>query len=317
MARVEVDAVGSRLGRRRFAELPYALYRDEPRWIGPPLARVERKRFKRRPRANPFFEAGDAELFVARLRGRSAGRVSAHVRHDGDEGWFGFFECVDDQETATALLDAAAEWLVDRGCTTMTGPASFVVEEQGGVLVRGRQDDCVTGRPWTPAFFPTLFERAGLRRHVDIEHWHLATPEGMCPGDEQYEGVSEDAHEVATQRRLPLPLHLRQFADPRLLLAIEGVGHVSAIPDLAGPARGLSPAAGSVAVARHRRDRTFPTAVILEVDGPHERLIPPLLRAAGAAGYASVVSPWSPTSRRADLTHRVYRRAIESTRPSL
>ena len=49
------------------------------------------------------------------------GRISAHennqhirVHRDG-AGFFGFFECIDDQAVASGLLDAAATWLAERG----------------------------------------------------------------------------------------------------------------------------------------------------------------------------------------------------------
>src|SRR4051812_41669139 len=98
-------------------------FRTEPRW-SPPVVAYERARLD--PRRNPFFDGGDGEYFVARRAGVVAGRVTAHLVAKGDPtGWFGFFDTVDDADVAAALIATASEWLRSRGCTTMTGPASF------------------------------------------------------------------------------------------------------------------------------------------------------------------------------------------------
>ena len=43
---------------------------------------------------------------------------------------FGFFELEDDREVPTALLDAAADWLRERGCERMVGPMDFTMNDE-------------------------------------------------------------------------------------------------------------------------------------------------------------------------------------------
>ncbi|MEA2427518.1 MAG: hypothetical protein QOF37_1146, partial [Thermoleophilaceae bacterium] len=102
----------------RFIRLPWRIYRTSPQWV-PPLI-FERKQFLS-PKKNPFFEHGEAQLFIA-WRGRTpVGRISAQIDRDFNEhqghawGMFGFFECEDDHEAAGALLAAAEDWLRERG----------------------------------------------------------------------------------------------------------------------------------------------------------------------------------------------------------
>ena len=86
------------------------------------------------PAKNPFFEHADAAYFLAERGGLVEGRVAAianrlHNETHGDRvGFFGFFESVDDQAVAGALLDAAAGWLRARRMrpspTTSTGSTS-------------------------------------------------------------------------------------------------------------------------------------------------------------------------------------------------
>jgi hypothetical protein len=139
---VEIKAVASRRDLTRFIKLPMRLYRNEPHWI-PPLV-AERRAFLDR-RKNPFFGHADVELFLALREGEPVGRISAHVDHHFNEfqknawGQFGFFESEDDPEVAAALLEAARDWLRDRGRDRMVGPMDFTTNDECGLLVEGHE----------------------------------------------------------------------------------------------------------------------------------------------------------------------------------
>ena len=80
-------------------------------------------------------------LFTAWKDGKAVGRISAqidheHLRiHEDNAGFFGFFDTIDDQEVASALLDAAEDWLARRGMSVMRGPFSLSINEETGLLV--------------------------------------------------------------------------------------------------------------------------------------------------------------------------------------
>jgi hypothetical protein len=86
--------------------------------------------------SHPFYREADAELFLARREGEVVGRVAAIVNHGHNAyetrklerpvrtGFFGFYEALDDQAVADALLDAAAAWLREQRCDEMIGPSS-------------------------------------------------------------------------------------------------------------------------------------------------------------------------------------------------
>src|SRR5207237_1294967 len=117
------------------------------------------------PQRNRFFDDGDGEYFLARRGGLVAGRITAHVAAKDDErGWFGFYDVLDDAEVAAALIERAAEWLSEHGCTTMTGPASFTPADDPGLLVAGFDVAGTTGRPWHPPWYARHLEAAGLTR---------------------------------------------------------------------------------------------------------------------------------------------------------
>jgi len=169
---------------RRFIALPYALHRGDPQWV-PPL-RMDVKKMLNREK-NPFFHRAEAEYLIAEgQRGRGAemlGRIVAvHNRahnafHDDRVGFFGFFECVNDQGVADALLAAAAAWLRTRGLDTMRGPASFSTNDECGLLVHGFDTPPTLLNPHNPPYYVDLVERAGFTKVIDMFQYQLTNPQ--------------------------------------------------------------------------------------------------------------------------------------------
>ena len=130
--------------RRRFVDLPYRLYRDDPNWV-PPLRREALGLIT--PAKNGWFSHAEAQLFLAERGGTVVGRVSAHIdtlalTMSADRGFgpgvgqWGLFDA-EDAAVAARLLVAAEGWLRDRGMTRALGPISMSVWEEPGLLVQG------------------------------------------------------------------------------------------------------------------------------------------------------------------------------------
>ena len=107
---------------------------------------------------NPFFEHAEADYFLAERNGETVGRIAAIANrahtdaHHDRVGFFGFFESIEDQQVADALLDAGATWLRARGFDTMRGPASFSTNDESGLLIDGFD---TPGSPTRPMQGPT------------------------------------------------------------------------------------------------------------------------------------------------------------------
>jgi len=162
---VSVIPVHSNRDLRRFIDFPYQLHARDPLWV-PPLRRDVKLLLSRTK--NPFFEHAEAEYFLAERGGQMVGRIAAianrlHNQTHGDKvGFFGFFETVDDQAAADALLDAAAAWLGPRGFDTVRGPASFSTNDESGLLIEGFDTPPVLMMPHNPPYYLALLERAGF-----------------------------------------------------------------------------------------------------------------------------------------------------------
>lgn len=136
-----VRPVRTRRDLRRFIGFPYQHYAGNLFWV-PPL-RVEQTEILN-PKKNPFFEHGRMQLFLAvNADNAVVGRIASiyngeHLRvHQDDAGFFGFFECEENYDTAAALLDAAAAWAKSQGLRTLRGPTNPTLNDSSGLLVDG------------------------------------------------------------------------------------------------------------------------------------------------------------------------------------
>ena len=202
---VEIRQVARPRDRRAFVELPYRLYATDPTWI-PPL-RLERRLYLM-PRLNPFFEHGEAQLFLAERAGRVVGRISAHIDrayneyHGARWGWFGFLEVEDDPEALSGLLDAAEGWLRDRGMERMVGPADFTMNDGCGVLVEGFDRPPLIRQGYNRPYLQGLCEGAGLEKAMDVFFWFLeiGDRDGMLPILPQLAREAREKHGMRLRR---------------------------------------------------------------------------------------------------------------------
>jgi hypothetical protein len=154
-----------------FIDLPWAIYRDYPHWI-PPLKKEMEKLVT--PGKNPFWQHAERELFLARSNGRVIGRIAAirdenHDNFHGEKaGFFGFFECIEDYETAAALFDAARSWCKAKGCSFVRGPANPSSNDEYGFLLEGFDKDPSILMPYNPEYYLRLSERYGFIKAKDL-----------------------------------------------------------------------------------------------------------------------------------------------------
>lgn len=146
---------------------------------------------------NPFFEHGEAEYFLAERDGVVVGRIAAitnrlhNETHDDRVGFFGFFECINDQAVADALFAAAEEWCRAKGHDVLRGPASFSVNDECGLLVDGFDFPPALMMPHNPPYYVDLVERAGFVKAKNLlvyqggrEDVYVPVPERLARGTE-------------------------------------------------------------------------------------------------------------------------------------
>lgn len=153
------------------------IYAGNRYWVRPLDDDIE-ARFD--PARNEQFENGDAIRWILRdSSGKVAGRIAAFYNRDTavlneqPTGGCGFFECVNDQQAANILFDAAKLWLEQRGMEAMDGPVNFGDRDQWwGLLVEGFQLQPLYANPYNPPYYVQLFENYGFQNYFN-QHTYL------------------------------------------------------------------------------------------------------------------------------------------------
>jgi GNAT superfamily N-acetyltransferase len=110
--------------------------------------------------AEAFWRRARRELFLLRDGGRVVGRVAA-IETGVEVGHFGWLSCPDDPDAARALLEAASQWLRERGARVARGPLHLGMGEEQGALLEGFDPPPGALLPDNPAYLPALLTRVG------------------------------------------------------------------------------------------------------------------------------------------------------------
>ncbi|MHB9032614.1 MAG: N-acetyltransferase [Anaerolineae bacterium] len=167
---VVVEPVTTRAQLKSFIMFPFQLYHDDPNWV-PPLIDERFKHFD--PKHNPFYEYATVQLFLARRGGELAGIIAAidNPRHQeiwGENiGFWGEFEVIDDYAIASALFDAARDWLRSRGRAVMRGPMNMNINEEIGLLIEGDGAPVIM-MTYNPSYYQRFIERYGFSKAKDV-----------------------------------------------------------------------------------------------------------------------------------------------------
>ena len=154
------------------------------------------------PLKNPFFEHGEAELFLALRDGQPVGRISAQIDHlDAQHGraglgHFGFLAAIDDFAVVKSLLQTAEAWLAERGVKEITGPFNFSINGELGLLVEGFDERPVIMTPWDPPYLAAHVEKAGYRKAVDMLSYDFAITDRPIAAARRFLSAPEVAGKV-------------------------------------------------------------------------------------------------------------------------
>lgn len=167
----EIAEVISRRDLDDFLHVPWAIYRGNSCWV-PPLVNEVRETLS--IEENPFWKHARMKMFIARDNGKPIGRIAGivddnHIAvHEEQTGFFGFFECIDDQETAHALWDHAKVWLKEQGMGSMRGPVNPSMNDENAFLLEGFDLPPVVMMPYTHEYYLKLAEEYGLKKAKDL-----------------------------------------------------------------------------------------------------------------------------------------------------
>jgi hypothetical protein len=181
-----IRPVITKADRQAFVDLPYRLYASDPQWV-PPFKNEVHELIT--PGKNPWFEHGEAQLFLAERNGKIVGRISGHIdfmalKQPVEQGFgpgtghWGFLEAEDEAATH-ALLAATEDWLRAKGMTRAIGPMSFAMWDETGLLIQGHETPATVMMGYSAAHYQAWVESAGCVGVQDLYTYGLVIDQGF------------------------------------------------------------------------------------------------------------------------------------------
>jgi hypothetical protein len=192
---IKIIPVRSAKEKKLFIDYEWQANKNTENWVSP--LRMERKNLLN-TKKNPFFTHAKIELFLAYKENKIAGRIAAitnenHNKFQKDNnGFWGFFECENDQDVANALFDSAADWLRKENKDGMLGPVNPSTNDECGTLIEGFDTKPYIMMRHNPVFYPELIEKYGNTKAKDLLAWYT-TPENSN------NSISEKMERVASK----------------------------------------------------------------------------------------------------------------------
>jgi len=180
-----VVAISTKEDLKSFIDFPHDLYANDPNYV-PELFIAQRDLLT--PGKHPFHVHSQVQLFLAYDHNKIVGRIAAILNNNHNQfnntkdGFFGFFDCVEDVETSDMLFNHAEEWLKQKGASSIIGPANFSTNETCGLLVDGYDTPPFAMMPYNKAYYQSLLGEKGFAKKVDLIAYRF--------GDEGYNDKS-------------------------------------------------------------------------------------------------------------------------------
>jgi GNAT superfamily N-acetyltransferase len=177
---IEIRQVRTKKELRQFITFAWQVYRNDPElnkyWV-PPVISDYMKTLDQE--VYPLYEHADLAMFTAWKDGRLSGTIAAienrrhNEVHQDRVGFWGFFECFNDQEVADALFNTVAGWLKQKGLEAMRGPVSPSMNDQCGMLAKGFDSSPVFLMLYNPPYYNELALKSGHHVGQELLAWYI------------------------------------------------------------------------------------------------------------------------------------------------
>lgn len=175
---INILPVSGKKDLKKFIDFPHHLYKDDENYV-PELFIAQRDLLT--PGKHPFHEHSTVKMFLALDGNTIKGRIAAIINRKNNEfnnsndGFFGFFDAVDDEEIAGKLFEAAGNWLKSEHITSMIGPVNPSTNDPCGLLIEGFDKPPVVMTPYNKPYYLHLIEAAGFLKKTDLLAYFLET----------------------------------------------------------------------------------------------------------------------------------------------
>ena len=162
---MKVEKVVTNKHKKEFLAFPARLFSGDSNYIRPLDKDIDGV-FD--PKRNKFFRFGECERFLflddqKEVVGKIAVFINKKYKQKQPTGGFGFFDCIDEEETANFIFDFAKNWLQQKGMEAMDGPINFGERDKfWGLLTEGFSEP-LYAMNYNAPYYKKLFENYGFQ----------------------------------------------------------------------------------------------------------------------------------------------------------
>ncbi|SDM13418.1 hypothetical protein [Chryseobacterium taihuense] len=166
---ITVEKVHTESQKKEFLEFPARLYQHDDHYIRPLNQDIE-SIFS--PEKNKFHKNGECERFLFKnAQHETVGKVAVFINKTYQQqqptGGIGFFDCINDQDTANFIFDHCKNWLQQRGMEAMDGPINFGERDKfWGLVIEGFIEP-LYGMNYNFPYYKDLFENYGFKIYFE------------------------------------------------------------------------------------------------------------------------------------------------------
>lgn len=164
-----VEEVQNKNQKKEFLEFPARLYQHDKNYIRPRNIDIEDV-FN--PEKNKFFKSGECSRFLFKNKhNETVGKVAVFINETYQQkqptGGFGFFDCINDQETSNFIFDYCKNWFQQREIEAMDGPINFGERDKfWGLVIEGFVEP-LFGMNYNFPYYKDLFENYGFKIYFE------------------------------------------------------------------------------------------------------------------------------------------------------
>jgi len=165
----KITIVNDKQQLKAFIDFPHELYKADKNYV-PELFIAQRDLLTK----HPFLKHSEIKLFLAYENDILVGRIAGILNNNHNsfnhknEGFFGFFDVIDNLEVAKALFEQAEQWLKTKAVDTIVGPVNPSTNETCGLLVKGFDTPPVAMMTYNFPYYQTIIEQLGYKKQTDL-----------------------------------------------------------------------------------------------------------------------------------------------------
>lgn len=175
---LQLKQVNSKKELYQFIDFPHHLYEGDSNYV-PELFMAQKDLLN--PKKHPFFEHGEVNFFLAYQDRKIVGRIAAiknpsyNNYHNCNYGFFGFYDYINSEAVAKALLDKVKSSFQNENYDGLMGPVNFSTNETAGTLVEGYDSPPMVMMTYNKPYYDSIQKSIGLSKEMDLLAYFIPT----------------------------------------------------------------------------------------------------------------------------------------------